>query len=111
MTDTFMAAPMSATTSFSNVVSLFDGDRSWSVDRAAVLVSAETVRRAQEDAAYQERAERAQYRLDVVTRYTQAAGWDAEMAVLAEAVRYDKAHPSESPLFDELHGMTLGLAA
>lgn len=66
---------------------------------------------AEVERAYAERAERAAYRLDVVTRYTQAGTWDAEMKMLAEAARFDKAHPGEPSLYDELHGMTLGLAA
>lgn len=92
------------------VAPLFDGDRSSSAARASIRVSA-VMRQAEIDEAYQERAERAAYRLDVVTRYTQAGTWDAEMRVLAEAARFDKAHPSEPSLYDELHGMTLGLAA
>ncbi|MER7794856.1 hypothetical protein [Streptomyces sp. NPDC097640] len=86
--------------------SLFDGDRASSADRAAITVAEVEIERA-----YAERAERAVYRLDVVTRYTKAGTWDAEMKVLAEAARFDKANPGEPSLYDELHGMTLGLAA
>lgn len=90
--------------------SLFDADRSSSAARASITVGA-VMRQDQIERAYAERAERAAYRLDVVTRYTQAGTWDAEMKVLAEAARFDKANPGEPSLFDELHGMTLGLAA
>ncbi|MGW7617386.1 hypothetical protein ACWGLG_16270 [Streptomyces antimycoticus] len=90
--------------------SLFDGDRASSAARAGITVGA-VMRQDQIERAYAERAERAAYRLDVVTRYTQSGTWDAEMRVLAEAARFDKAHPSEPSLYDELHGMTLGLAA
>lgn len=89
---------------------LFDGDRASSTARASIRVSA--VMRADEiERAYAEREQRAAYRLDVVTRYAQAGTWDAELRILAEAARFDKAHPSEPSLYDELHGMTLGLAA
>ncbi|MEU1663599.1 hypothetical protein ABZ547_08285 [Streptomyces sparsogenes] len=90
--------------------SLFDGDRASSSARASVTVGA-VMRQDQIERAYAERAERAAYRLDVVTRYAQAASWEAELKVLAEAARFDKAHPGEPSLYDELHGMTLGLAA
>lgn len=92
------------------VPSLFDGDNASPAARASIRVSA-VMRQAEIDRAYEERQERAEYRLDVVTRYTQAGTWDTEMKVLAEAARFDRAHPSEPSLYDELHGMTLGLAA
>lgn len=54
----------------------------------------------------------AAYRADLVTRYVAARGnWDAELALLAEAARYDREHPGDLPLADELHGTTLGAAA
>lgn len=57
-------------------------------------------------------AEVAAYRADMVTRYLSVRGDEfAELAVLAEAVRFDKQHPDAVPLADELHGTTLGLAA
>lgn len=92
------------------VTALFDADRSSPEARASIRVSA-VMRQAEIDEAYQERQERAAYRLDVVTRYTKAGTWDTELKVLAEAARFDKANPSEPSLYDELHGMTLGLAA
>ena len=89
--------------------SLFDGDRSSSAARASITVGA-VMRQDQVERAYEEAA----YRLDVHTRYELAldSGDEfAELAVLAEAARFDKAHPFSLPLYDELHGMTLGLAA
>ncbi|WP_438479216.1 hypothetical protein [Streptomyces asiaticus] len=56
--------------------------------------------------------ELAGYRAEMVTRYLNARGDEfAELAILAEAVRFDKQHPDAVPLYDELHGTTLGLAA
>lgn len=89
--------------------SLFDADRASSGDRAGITVGA-VMRQDQVERAYAEAA----YRLDVHTRYELAlASGDefAELAVLAEAARFDREHLSKTPLFDELHGMTLGLAA
>ena len=47
------------------------------------------------------------YRADVVTRYYRACDFAAELRVLAEATRYDQAHPGEPPLVDELLGADL----
>lgn len=49
----------------------------------------------------------AAYREGLIRRYVAARGEFAELALLAEAVRYDKANPGES-LVDELHGAALG---
>lgn len=51
--------------------------------------------------------EDAAYRADLVTRYYTARGEFAELAVLAEAARYDRANPGAS-LTDELYGASLG---
>ncbi|HCA85746.1 MAG TPA: hypothetical protein DEQ61_09760 [Streptomyces sp.] len=53
----------------------------------------------------------AAYRADLVTRYVTADSWEAELKILAEAVRYDKQHPDELPLYDEMHGTRIGQAA
>lgn len=48
------------------------------------------------------------YRARLIELYAQSRGtWDIEIHLLAEAVRYDKAHPDEPPLFDELHAIEL----
>jgi hypothetical protein len=52
----------------------------------------------------------AAYRTDLIRRYLAASDSFAEMALLAEAARYDKANPGES-LVDELLGAALGDAA
>ncbi|MFI6854512.1 hypothetical protein [Streptomyces sp. NPDC050416] len=49
----------------------------------------------------------AEYRTDLIRRYLAASDSFAEMALLAEAARYDKANPGES-LVDELLGAALG---
>ncbi|WP_171117829.1 MULTISPECIES: hypothetical protein [unclassified Streptomyces] len=46
--------------------------------------------------------EDAAYRADVVTRFYAARDWTVELSVLAEAAAYDRAHPGEPPLVDEL---------
>lgn len=52
----------------------------------------------------------AAYRADLVTRYVTATSWDRELALLAEAARYDKDNPGSS-LADELYGTRLNTAA
>jgi hypothetical protein len=49
----------------------------------------------------------AAYREGLIRRYVTARGEFAELALLAEAARYDKANPGES-LTDELLGSALG---
>jgi hypothetical protein len=49
----------------------------------------------------------AAYRTDLIRRYLAASSEFAELALLAEAARYDKANPGES-LTDELLGSGLG---
>jgi hypothetical protein len=49
----------------------------------------------------------AAYRTDLIRRYLAARGEFAELALLAEAARYDKANPGAS-LTDELYGAGLG---
>lgn len=63
------------------------------------LVTPAFVRSEEEDAAY---------RADVVTRFYAASDPFVELAVLREASDYDKAHPGEQPLLDELLGAGLG---
>lgn len=69
-------------------------------------------RLAEVDAAYAERAERDAFREGLITRYAAACAQGADefmqLRLLAEAARYDKAHPGDSvPLADELHGTQL----
>lgn len=52
----------------------------------------------------------AEYRADLVTRYVTATDWAQELALLAEAARYDKDNPGSS-LADELYGTRLNTAA
>ncbi|MFE8961765.1 hypothetical protein [Streptomyces iakyrus] len=52
----------------------------------------------------------AEYRTDLIRRYLAAGDQFTELALLAEAARYDKANPGGS-LVDELHGSALGDAA
>jgi hypothetical protein len=49
----------------------------------------------------------AAYRTDLIRRYLAAKDWRTELALLAEAARYDKANPGAS-LTDELFGAGLG---
>lgn len=49
----------------------------------------------------------AEYRTDLIRRYLAANSEFAELALLAEAARYDTANPGES-LVDELLGSALG---
>lgn len=49
----------------------------------------------------------AAYRTDLIRRYLAADDKFTELALLAEAARYDKANPDEQ-LVDELHGAALG---
>lgn len=49
----------------------------------------------------------AAYRTDLIRRYLSATAEFAELALLAEAARYDKANPGAS-LVDELVGSGLG---
>lgn len=52
------------------------------------------------------------YRADMVSQFLAARGdWDRRMVLLAEAAEFDKQHPDDVPLYDELHGTMLGLAA
>lgn len=50
----------------------------------------------------------AAYRADLVTRYANTRTWEQELALLAEAARYDKQHPGEPSLYEELHATRLG---
>lgn len=76
--------------------------------RASWRVSA-LVRAAEVDAAYAEQAEAqrvADERAALVEEFVAARRtgvWMEEMRVLAKARRFDDAHPSRDPLFDELH--------
>ena len=83
------------------------GDDSLRQARVAFLQRAAEV-----EAAYAERAERDAYRADLIERYVAAcaSGADefAQLALLAEAARYDLANPGDTvPLADELHGTQL----
>ncbi|MGW1134878.1 hypothetical protein [Streptomyces griseoluteus] len=49
----------------------------------------------------------AAYRTDLIRRYIAASDKFTELALLAEAARYDKANPGQS-LVDELFGAGLG---
>lgn len=52
--------------------------------------------------------EAAAYRARLIELYAQSRGdWDIEVHLLDEAASYDRAHPDESPLFDELHAIEL----
>lgn len=52
---------------------------------------------------------RADRRADLLTRFLRVQGDEfAEMRILAEATRYDKAHPHEDSLRDELCAATAG---
>ena len=51
------------------------------------------------------------YRADVVTRYYAARTWVEQLRITAEASSYDKAHPDEPPLIDELLSGDLPAAA
>ena len=50
----------------------------------------------------------AAYRTDLIRRYLAAGSQFAELALLAEAARYDKANPGAPSLTDELYGAGLG---
>ncbi|RCH70487.1 hypothetical protein DT019_03080 [Streptomyces sp. SDr-06] len=48
------------------------------------------------------------YRARLIELYALARGdWDVEIQLLNEASRYDKAHPVEPSLYDELHAIEL----
>jgi hypothetical protein len=49
----------------------------------------------------------AAYREGLISRYVTATDFAAELALLAEAARYDKANPGAA-LADELYGASLG---
>lgn len=52
----------------------------------------------------------ADFRAATVTAYIQArrdGDWPAELHHIAEAARYDKAHPDEQPLAEELHAIEM----
>jgi hypothetical protein len=52
--------------------------------------------------------EAAAYRARLIELYTQSRGtWDIEVHLLDEAASYDRAHPDEPSLFDELHAIEL----
>lgn len=53
----------------------------------------------------------AAYAADIHERYGQATTWWGQLAVLAEAARYDKAHPDQPSLAAELYGRGLEVAA
>jgi hypothetical protein len=77
----------------------------------AVDPSAFTTRAAEVEAAYAADAEArrvASERADLVEAFVAARGdWTAELRVLAKARRFDDAHPSRDPLYDELHAEQL----
>ncbi len=50
----------------------------------------------------------ADYRTDLVTRYATATDPFVQLAIYAEAARYDLHNPSPYPLADELYGARLG---
>ncbi|MGW7350981.1 hypothetical protein [Streptomyces sp. NPDC054784] len=73
-------------------VSLFDADSASPAARARATV-------ADADAAY---------RADTITEYVEVRGdWRAELSLLAAASRYDRTHPGEPSLYDELHAIEL----
>ncbi|MFJ2399829.1 hypothetical protein ACIOUE_00895 [Streptomyces xanthochromogenes] len=50
------------------------------------------------------------FRAATVTAYVQARSrgdWPAELRLIAEAARYDAAHPEEQPLAEELHAIEM----
>ncbi|CAM5429123.1 MULTISPECIES: hypothetical protein [Streptomyces] len=51
------------------------------------------------------------YRAQLVTRYHASTDPFEQMRLYAEAARYDRRHPDESPLADELYGTDLGEVA
>lgn len=66
---------------------------------------------AQVDAAYAEQNDQVKVsaeRAALVKEFVKARGhWVAELRVLAKAKRFDDAHPSRDPLYDELHAEQL----
>lgn len=44
------------------------------------------------------------YRAALVGEFVQAPSWADELRLLAEAAAYDRAHPDDLPLVDELYG-------
>ncbi|MFE9398641.1 hypothetical protein [Streptomyces flavidovirens] len=50
----------------------------------------------------------AAYRADLVTRYASAVDPFVQLAIFAEAIRYDEHNPGPYPLADELYGARLG---
>ncbi|MFK8844714.1 hypothetical protein [Streptomyces sp. Ac-502] len=51
------------------------------------------------------------YRAQLVTRYHASTNPVEQLRLYAEAARYDRRHPGESPLADELYGAELGEVA
>jgi len=52
----------------------------------------------------------AAFRAELITDYVKVrrtGSWSDELRMLAMAKRYDKAHPDEAPLFDELHAVEM----
>lgn len=49
----------------------------------------------------------AAYRAQLVTRYFSATDPFEQLRLYAEAVRYDRRHPDEEPIADELYGADL----
>lgn len=78
---------------------------------AAGVVRPFTDRSAQIEAAYAADAEARSIdteRASLVEAFVAARGdWTAELRILAKARRFDDAHPSRDPLYDELHAEQL----
>lgn len=75
---------------------------------AAGVVRLADRRAAEVDAAYAEAQRLATERADLVEAFVAARGnWTAELRILAKARRFDDAHPSRDPLYDELHAEQL----
>lgn len=82
-----------------SVLALLDGDAAASSDLTRHLRSRTPVAALDIDAAY---------RAELVTAYVTASDWAEELRVLAAATRYDRDHPDEQPLLDELLGAVQG---
>lgn len=78
---------------------LSDGDLATVLPFAARRRARTTVTEAELDAAWAEAAEQDAYRARIVTDYyaaRHAGDWQAEERLIAEALRYDAAHPGEN---------------
>lgn len=71
---------------------------------AAGVIRPVDVRAVEVEAAYEEARRVADERAALVEAFVAARGdWTGELRVLAKARRFDDAHPSRDPLYDELH--------